>query len=274
MATKPTKSDNGLKSAIGSKPTKKRNPHTQDGRARRMVKFHLDISRDDDYELQKQIVQWKQGSQFLPMIRKAFWLLISLMTGSIELLAEYFPGIIEAIRIDAIADMEARNLALQSIIDQQEGHIAELERQLSTRQTAQPELSPLQAQLNRVEALLLAQGKPVIQDAPNTREMVHNEGKPVGLKALQPVAAAGSGQPGPKQLAGASKPLPGPVIDDESDEDLLIITKDLQAGKRATENFLRSLMDLTEETKEDKPKPDNKAYSGRQRARMNADKQT
>jgi hypothetical protein len=244
MATKPTKLKNGLKSANGSKPTKKRNPNTQDGRARRMVRFHLDISRDDDYELQKQIVQWKEGSLFLPMIRKAFWLLMSLMAGSIELLAEYFPGIIEAIRIDAIADMEARNLALQSIIDQQEGHIAELERQLSTRQTAQPELSPLQAQLNRVEALLMAQGKQVHQDT------------------MKPVAG------GPKPLVGASKPLPGPVVDDddESDEVLLVVTKDLTAAARTTQNFLKSILSLTDET--NKPPLDTSKLPPRQRARL------
>lgn len=258
MTKQKTKSDNGIKSANGSKPTKKRNPNTQDGRARRMVRFHLDISRDDDYELQKQIIQWKEGSLFLPMLRKAFWLLISLMSGSIELLAEYFPGIIEAIRIDAIADMEARNMALQSTIDQQEARIAELE----AHWTRRADNSAIMAQLDSIQELLQSQGKPIIQDSPNTREIVHNEDKPIGLKAV--------GNSGPKQLAVPQFAAPSPLDDsddDETDEPLLVVTKDLNAGKIATSNFLKSILELTAENP-DKPKPDYSKLSPRQRAQM------
>lgn len=53
---------------------------------------------------------------------------------------------------------------------------------------------------------------------------------------------------GLKPIAGA-KEVPMPVFDDEEDEDLLTVQTDVNAGKRAGENFLRSLGALNE-TKE------------------------
>lgn len=45
-------------------------------------------------------------------------------------------------------------------------------------------------------------------------------------------------------IAGANKPLAAPTFDDEDDEPLLAVQKDEDAGRRANENFLKSMMAL------------------------------
>lgn len=186
-------------------------------RRRRLVKFQLDISRDGDAELMTRIDDWKWGREFLPNLRKALWLLISLMEGSIALLAEYFPGIVESIRASAIVEVESQNAALRMendalrhILATQEARIAELEAQVS-----QPAASAqFNAILQRLDQLATAQ--------------------PAPAAAPQPVG-------GPRQLVTA--PVAVPEYDDD-DTVLLEVRTDASAGSRASQNFINSLMAL------------------------------
>jgi hypothetical protein len=244
-----------------------KNPDTKDGRAKRLVKFHLDISRDDDFELMGYLKTWKGKRQLLPTIRQAVWLMISLMSGSLELLMQMFPDAIKAIR----SDLQTENAALRALVETQENEIAMLQKELSKRQSTQPELTPIQAQLERIEKLMLQQGKLIVQDAPNQREpeTVHNDSRSTGLKTLQPIAVGSSA--GPKQLNVPK--FTAPPSEDEDDEDLLEVKKDETAAMRTTQNFLKSIMGLVDENKQ--PPKTNTTYgtSGKRRYNKEAEQQ-
>jgi hypothetical protein len=91
--------------------------------------------------------------------------------------------------------------------------------------------------------------------------------KPVS-KGLQPVSGSTQGKV-PNQLVVPQFEVPKYEDDEDDTEDLLVVKKDLDAGKRATQNFLSSLMSLTDEN--NKPPVNPKAFSGRQRRGMERD---
>lgn len=69
------------------------------------------------------------------------------------------------------------------------------------------------------------------------------------VSVLQPVSGGTQGNGGLKPLGGLKAvAAPNPVFDDEDDEDLIEIKRDESAGMKATQNFIKSLMDLSEST--------------------------
>jgi hypothetical protein len=60
------------------------------------------------------------------------------------------------------------------------------------------------------------------------------------VRGLQPVSGVTVAS-GLKGIVGANKPLPLPTVDDDSDDDLLTVRRDENAGMRASLNFLKSI---------------------------------
>lgn len=234
-----------------------------DIRNRIQFRFWLDAFKKDELQLIKDLHHFKSQRKFARLIRDALRLFFSLLLGDVSVLNELFPGILATLEQNVRFELEADNIRLKAkyegllhTLQQQETEIDELQRQLSTRQTSTP--VDIQARLDSIEKLLQSQGKTVNQDTM----------KPVGLKALQPVAVGNA--PGPK-LLNVPQFAPPPVDDDDDNENLLEVRRDESAAARTTANFLKSVLALTEE-QPDKPR-DLSKLSPRQRAQLERDNQ-
>ena len=96
-------------------------------RIREKVLFHLDVSRDEDLLVAEEIDALKRRRRFLPSFKEAIMLYQDLKAGRVGLLRELFPWVFDAIASHLDAERDARADAIQ-------------------------------AQLERLEALLLEQG--------------------------------------------------------------------------------------------------------------------
>lgn len=224
-----------------------------DTRTRIQHRFWLNANNESELQLIHDLKHFKSQRKYARLIRDALRLIFSLLLGDTSVLVELFPHIVASIQNDARADLLMQNEALRERVGQLEG---ELEASVSIL---------LKPQLDRMERMMLQQQKPVIQDPP---QMSDNQGVTIGLRTLQP---GFEGNVGPRILNVA---VAGPDFsDDDSDsENLLIVKKDESSAARATANFLKSVLSLNEDNP-DKPKPDLKALSTRQKAYMEGDKQ-
>ena len=158
---------------------------SQSSRYRVMHKFWLDITKPDEDWLDEQIHQLKTARQFTTLLRDALRLMLDLRAGRLEVLFELFPWV-------------------QERLNAEKGGAT----------------SDLQAKLDQLEKLLLAQGSSHV---------------------MQPVG-------GPKPLQGGPQPLAipsmsKPVFDDEDDDDLLVVSK-AKGDNSSVHNFLRSAFAL------------------------------
>ena len=153
--------------------------------SREKFNFWLDCSKDDEILLAEEIDTLKQGRAFTATIRDGIRLILDLRAGRLEVLFELFPWV-------------------QERLNAEKGGAT----------------SDLQAKLDQLEKLLLAQGSSHV---------------------MQPVG-------GPKPLQGGPQPLAipsmsKPVFDDEDDDDLLVVSK-TKGDNSSVHNFLRSAFAL------------------------------
>ena len=157
-------------------------------RFRLQYKFWLDLNKAEESELADIIADLKQERTFSRVVRDGIRLMVSLMQGRLDLLLALFPGVEDAF--------------------------------YARFQEQQPDKdSTLQAQLERLEALLLAQGNTPI----------------TGLSA-----ARNTPNIGPKSLAVPS--VPGPSIDPE--DSLHLVVRKAQSDDQSARNFLDSAFAL------------------------------
>lgn len=236
-----------------------------DTRKRQPVTVHFDTANAAHVATLERIGQLKKERSFMPDLIRLLDMDKQLQAGDMFLLAVQYPAIVEQIRHEAVTDMvadatalQAQNKALIQMIGNLEAQVSRLESELDKRQVA-PHVD-FQQMLSAIAAIngkLDTMGQPATVD-----------NKPIGLKALTPVAA-GNGQP--KQLA-VPQFAAAPIEDDDEDmQDLLEIKHDSTAAERATKNFLSSIMGLMDDT--NKPPRDNSKLPPRQRARLERDKQ-
>ena len=145
--------------------------------ARYRFAFWLDCNKDDELLLAEEIDTLKQGRAFTATIRDGIRLILDLRAGRLEVLFELFPWV-------------------QERLNAEKGGAT----------------SDLQAKLDQLEQLLLAQGSSHV---------------------MQPVG-------GPKPLQVRPSSLP---VDDEDDSDLLVVSK-TKGDNSSVHNFLRSAFAL------------------------------
>lgn len=167
---------------------------SQSSRYRVMHKFWLDITKPGEDWLDEQIHQLKATRQFTTLLRDGLRLILDLRAGKLEVLFELFPWV-------------------QARLNAEQGGAT----------------SDLQAKLDHLETLLLAQGSSHV---------------------MQPIG-------GPKPLQGGPQPLAipsmsKPVFDDEDDSDLLVVSK-TKGDNSSVQNFLRSAFALQGEVYQPRP---------------------
>jgi TolA-binding protein len=181
-------------------------------RRRQLVRTWFDMNRDDDRELLGWIEDWKTQRKFLPYLRQALWMFISLVHGDISPIVEYFPFVVDAIRAPdkkKIAELEAKLRAAQERIKELE-HDKKKDEQIRHKEI--------------LDAIKSSQIQP--SQAANP------------LQAIIPSQTAQNGSNGNiRQITAPTFDIPN----DDDDEPLIIVDNDTEAGKRASENFLKSL---------------------------------
>lgn len=252
--------------------------------SRIMFRFWLDDTKSEENELIGQVNNLKQGRSFTSTIRDGIRLVCDLCDGKLDVLFELFPWVraefmqyMREVAIEAAIGQPDRTTlpnqqlenerawldAEQERLEQerawQEQRLTEAQKALEAerrnleqeRQRIENERTEhqtsIQKQLARMEALLLSQGYQPIE-------------RPIAAANHHPNAVNQSENRsgGPKQLTVPQFTAP-PSVDDDDEEDLLEVKKDASAAMRTTQNFLRSIMGLTDETKQ--PPKTNGSYS-------------
>jgi hypothetical protein len=205
-----------------------------DTRNRIQFRFWLDSKKSDENQLIGDLNHFKSKRKFADTIRRALSLFFALMLGDVSLLKEYFPGVVQAIQNEARTDLEAENarlrerlLGLQGVIDENEDYIQELEADLDKKQPSTPQDNAIQAQLDRLEDLLLSQGyRPETPtQAPENRV---NSG--VGLKGLS------------NSLPTFSAPQ---FDDDDLDDDNFVLDIRKDTSGNSSLNFINAMKGLS-----------------------------
>lgn len=247
-------------SAIGVTPTQK-----PDKRRRIQFKFWLDDNKPVESEMGASLDHLKAGRKYAKFMREAIGLMLSLMIGDVLMLCALFPGIVESIQQEARsrllgdnARLKAQNEALQSIIDQQEAHIAQLEAELDKRQpSASDEFLAMVRSAVRDE---IRQREPVAVEIaappqPSAKPQ-HNNSK--GLKpiggGLKPLTAntGNGGAVGLKGLQGQHIAIAAPLPDDDEDDTgIEMEMKQSKGNGSANRRFVDALLSLQETQDED-----------------------
>jgi hypothetical protein len=169
------------------------------------------MNRDDDRELLDWIEDWKIQRKFLPYLRQALWMFISLVHGDISPIVEYFPFVVDAIRAP------------------DKKKIAELEAELKAAQERIKELEDDKKQSGRKQHEELLEAISKLKISP-----------PIAANPLQAIIPSQTAQNGSN---GNIRQITAPTFDipNDDDEPLIIVDNDTEAGKRASENFLNSL---------------------------------
>jgi hypothetical protein len=247
--------------------------------------FWLNMDKPEEKLIANKIQALKLETLFTATIRDGIRLICDLRDGKLDVLFELFPWVraeflqyMREVAVEALPEpspetlpeyqqfenerawLEAEQERLEQERAWQERRLAEAQQALEAerrnieqeRQRIEAERTAsqtsIQKQLTRLEELLISQGhqpieRPIEQDShhPNAVNPVEN-------------------RPGrPKQLVVPKFTAPPSTDDDDDDEDLLEWKKDESAAMRATQNFLRSVSGLTDETKH--PPKTNGSYS-------------
>jgi hypothetical protein len=149
-------------------------------RKRIQFKFWLDIVKDDEYALAEEAIHLKNRRGFSRTIRDGLRLILDLRAGQVDVLFELFPWVKDKL----------------------------------VSQTTHAPTTAIEAQLQRLEAALTAQGA-----------------TPIDI----PHAATG-----PKQLA--TPKLSAPIFDDDDDQDTVVLKRNTSTD--AAQNLFSSMMGL------------------------------
>jgi hypothetical protein len=255
--------------------------------------FWLNMDKPEEKLIANKIKALKLETLFTATIRDGIRLVCDLRDGKLDVLFELFPWVraeflqyMREVTVEALPEPSPENLPNQQLENErawldaeqerleqerawQERRLAEAQKALESerrnieqeRQRIEAERTEhqtsIQKQLARMEALLLSQGHQPIE-----RPIAETNHHPNAVN--QPPNRSGR----PKQLVVPQFTAP-PSADDDDDEDLLEWKKDESAAMRTTQNFLRSVMGLTDETKQ--PPKTNTTYStsGKRRYKQN-----
>jgi hypothetical protein len=236
--------------------------------SRIMFRFWLDDTKSDENELIGQVDNLKQDRSFTSTIRDGIRLVCDLRDGKLDVLFELFPWVraeflqyMREVAIETSAgqpdkatlpnhQIESERAWLDAEQERLEHERAWQEHRLEeARQALEAEKRQIQAeraenqsaiqkQLARLEELLLSQGHQLI-------------GRPIQAENHHPnrVNPVQSNSGGLKQLSVPQFTAP-PMQDDEDEDDLLELKKDESAAMRTTQNFLKSMMSLTDDNKQ------------------------
>lgn len=188
-------------------------------RTREWVHTQLDMSRDDDSELFAWITDWKEHRKFLPNLRTALWLFISLTNADISSLIELFPFVVDRLR----APDKKRIAELEAEIKATKQRVKELEDEKDDRQADKQD--EILSELRKL----------------STQPVAHPSNGVSPLQAISPSQSGLNGANGDIRQIGTPA-FDKPIFEDE--ENLLVVEKDLDSGARASQNFIDSLKAL------------------------------
>jgi hypothetical protein len=243
--------------------------------------FWLDMLKEGELAVAEAIQKLKVDRLFAETVRDGIRLVCDLRDGKLDVLFELFPWVraefLQYMREIALepptGQVDKQTISNQHIeaerawldaeqvrLEQawQERRLAEAQQALEAeKQQVQAEKAAsqrtIQEQLDRIEQWMLSQGHQVIE-RPITETNYH----PNGVNQAE-------NRPGrPKQLVVPQFTAP-PSADDDDDEDLLEFKKDESAAMRTTQNFLRSVSGLTDETKQPPKTNGNYSTGGKRR---------
>lgn len=199
-----------------------------DERQRISIYFQLELDKPAHVETLRRVKALKRAGRYNPTIRRLLELEEQLGQSGIE-------DVFEALQClhSERAALEAEKLILsesRAALDQREKELDEAWDELEAERRHDTTLLDVKDELKELRGLLKNR------------------------------AAQTEQQPGPR-LLNAPK-VAGPHPDDDNDEGLLEVKKDAGAGKRATMNFLRSIMSLQDEPEEEETQEVEAASTG------------
>ena len=201
-------------------------PAKKDTRLRCQFRFWVNANDPDDYSLGELLASLKRDRKFTSTIKAGVKLITDLRSGRVDSLVAMFPWIVEAFK--------------PTPGDEYERLLREFaEFKAETRQQLQPLSLPF------TPPAIAADPPPQARTAHNpaiaTPESVASPGivAPDAPRAALSNATPVPRVPGPKPLAGAARPLPGPIIDDDDDGATLVL-KPIQDGQSGR-NFVTSM---------------------------------
>lgn len=181
------------------------------------VQIEFDLNNSEQSALVEQLADLDKAD-VADVLAGLFGLHQSLQRGEIDALLTVYPDAVGTIRRMVQAGVEAELMTHeQQRIDQLLNEVSSLKTMVANQNGISPKASPI----------------------PYKDDSVQIPGiKPVALKPVLPRVPKGQ----PKQLSVPQFDLPSGA--DEDSEDLFVIKKDADAGRRASQNFIESLQKL------------------------------
>lgn len=181
------------------------------------VQIEFDLNNSEQSALVEQLADLDK-TDVADVLAGLFGLHQSLQRGEIDGLLTLYPDTVGTIRRMIQAGFEAELMTHeQQRIDQLLNEVSSLKTMVANQNNTSPTVNPIPDEDDSVQI-------PVI--------------KPVALKPVLPRVPEGQ----PKQLSVPQFDLPSSA--DEESEDLFVIKKDADAGRRASQNFIESLQKL------------------------------
>lgn len=219
--------------------------------------FWLNMEKPEEELIADKIEGLKNERSFSSVIRDGIRLICDLREGKLDVLFELFPWVkaefMEYMRElggetlpEQLIKADAQHIKSERVWLEAEQNRMEQERAWEqrrfdeTQKVLEAERQAIEEERRRMEAERMANQTAIQKQLNRLEELLLSQGnQPLDRPAIQPASKSS-----PKQLNVPK--FTTPTFDDDAEDSLLEVKQDVNAGKRATQNFLRSLMSLNE----------------------------